>query len=71
MKQLSSIERAIQDVPFFTARYENFLKRLENQGASESTVKNYGYNLALICLEYDRLPEEISDNEYVEYYTSF
>lgn len=52
----------------FAARYENFLKRLENQGASESTVKNYGYNLALICLEYGRLPEEITDNEYVEYY---
>lgn len=68
MKQLSSIERAIQDVPFFAARYENFLKRLENQGASSSTIHNYGYNLALICLEYGRLPEEITDDEYVEYY---
>lgn len=68
MKQLSSIERAIQDVPFFAARYENFLKRLENQGASFSTIHNYGYNLALICLEYGRLPEKISDDEYVEYY---
>lgn len=47
MKQLSSIERAIQDVPFFAARYENFLKRLENQGASESTIKNYSYNLGV------------------------
>ena len=52
----------------FAARYENFLKRLENQGASESTIKNYGYNLALICLEYGRLPEAITDDEYVEYY---
>lgn len=31
MKQLSSIERAIQDVPFFAARYEKFIKRLENR----------------------------------------
>lgn len=68
MKQLSSIERAIQDVPFFAARYEKFIKRLENQHASESTIKNYGYNLALICLEFGKLPEEITGDEYVDYY---
>ena len=68
MKKDSSVARALKEVPLFAARYENFLKRLENQGASESTIKNYGYNLALICLEYGRLPEEITDNEYVEYY---
>ena len=68
MKQLSSVERAIKDVPFFAARYENFIKRLENQGASESTIKNYGYNLALICLEHGKLPEEITEDEYTDYY---
>lgn len=68
MKQLCSIERAIQDVPFFAARYEIFLKRLENQGASESTVKNYGYNLALICLHFGKMPEGITEIEYTDYY---
>lgn len=68
MKRLSSIERAIKDVPFFAERYENFIKRLENEGASQSTVKNYGYNLALICLEYGLLPEKITEDQYVEYY---
>lgn len=68
MKKESSVARAFKEVPLFAARYENFLKRLENQGASESTIKNYGYNLALICLEYGRLPEAITDDEYVEYY---
>lgn len=68
MKQLSSIGRAIQDVPSFAARYEKFIKRLENQHASLSTIKNYGYNLALICLEFGRLPEEITGDEYVDYY---
>jgi len=68
MKRLSSIERAIKDVPFFAERYENFIKRLENEGASQSTIKNYGYNLALICLEYRLLPEKITENQYVEYY---
>jgi len=68
MRQLSSIGRAIKDVPSFAARYEKFIKRLENQSASESTIKNYGYNLALICLEHGRLPEEITEDEYTDYY---
>lgn len=68
MKKDSSVARALREVPLFAARYENFIKRLENQGASESTIRNYGYNLALVCLEYGRLPEFITDDEYVEYY---
>ena len=68
MKKDSSVSRALKEVPLFAARYENFIKRLENQSASLSTIKNYGYNLALICLEYGRLPEAITDDEYVEYY---
>jgi len=68
MKKDSSVARALKEVPLFAARYEKFLKRLENQGASESTIHNYGYNLALICLEYGRLPEAITDDEYVDYY---
>ena len=50
MKKDSSVSRALKEVPLFAARYENFIKRLENQSASLSTIKNYGYNLALICL---------------------
>lgn len=68
MKRLSSIERAIKDVPFFAARYELFVKRLENESQSLSTIKSYGYNLALICLEHACLPEKISENEYTDYY---
>ena len=68
MKKDSSVTRALKEVPLFAARYENFIKRLENQSASLSTIKNYGYNLALICLEYGKLPEAITDDEYVEYY---
>jgi len=68
MKRLSSIERAIKDVPFFAERYANFVKRLENEGASSSTVHNYSYNLALICLEYGLLPEKLTEDQYVNYY---
>lgn len=68
MKKESSVTRTLKEVPLYAERYENFLKRLENQGVSESTIRNYGYNLAVICLEYVRLPEPITDDEYVEYY---
>ena len=68
MKQISSIDRAIQDVPSFSARYELFVKRLENESASLSTISNYGYNLARICLAHGRLPEDITSDEYTEYY---
>ena len=68
MKQLSSIERAIQDVPSFAESYKTFVKRLENESASSSTIHNYGYNLALICLHFGRMPEEITELEYTDYY---
>jgi len=71
MRQLSSIGRVIQDVPSFASRYEQFIKKLENQGASDSTIKNYGYNFALICLTFGRLPEEITDDEYTDYFNKF
>lgn len=68
MKKKSSVTRAIKDVPSFAARYEFFVKRLENESISLSTIKNYGYNLAKICLHYGRLPEEITELEYTDYY---
>lgn len=68
MKQQSSIDSAKERVPLFSARYELFVKRLENESASLSTIHNYGYNLALICLAHCRLPEEITSEEYTEYY---
>lgn len=70
MKQLSSIERAIQDVPFFAARYEFFSKRLENESASSHTIFNYSHHLSLLCNHFGRLPEEISESEYTDYYNA-
>lgn len=68
MKQQSSIDSAKERVPSFSARYEFFVKRLENESSSSSTIYNYGYNLARICLRHGRLPEEITSDEYTEYY---
>ena len=68
MKKQSSIDSAKESVPSFSARYEIFVKRLENESSSLSTIVNYGYNLARICLHFGRLPEEITSDEYTQYY---
>ena len=68
MKNESSIAKAIKDVPSFAESYKTFVKRLENESSSLSTIKNYGYNLALICLHFGKMPEEITELEYTDYY---
>ena len=40
MKQISSIDRDIEDVPSFAARYEFFVKRLRNNAKSAITKNN-------------------------------
>lgn len=64
----SLLNSAKESVPSFGARYELFVKRLENESSSLSTIVNYGYNLAKISLHHGRLPEEITSEEYTEYY---
>ena len=68
MKHVSSIDRAIQDVPSFAARYELFVKRLRNEQKSPQTIFNYSHHLSLLCRHFGRLPEEISGEEYTDYY---
>lgn len=55
-------------VPSFAARYELFVKRLRNEQKSPQTIFNYSHHLSLLCLHFGRLPEEISGEEYTDYY---
>lgn len=64
----SAVKRACESVPFFAQRYEIFVKQLENNGKSSSTVSHYGHHVALLCLHFGRLPGQISSREYVDYY---
>ena len=57
MQNESSIAKAIKNVPSFAESYKTFVKRLENESSSLSTITNYGYNLALICLHFGKMPE--------------
>ena len=68
MKRISSIDRAIHDVTSFSARYELFVKMLRNEQKSSKTLINYSHHLALLCLQFGRLPEDIAGEEYIGYY---
>ena len=55
-------------VPSFAARYELFVKRLRGEMKSPQTILHYSHHLSLLCLHFGRLPEEISGEEYTDYY---
>ena len=65
---VSAVRRACESVPFFAQRYEIFRKRLENEQKSLRTIMGYGHHLALLCLHFGRLPGQISEYEYTDYY---
>lgn len=64
---LTIVERAILVVPGF----ENVVKKLEQQvtlrGQSKSTLQNYIRRIALFTLHFEKLPEQISEDEINEY----
>ena len=68
MKRQSKIASAMECVPSFAARYELFVKRLRSEMKSPQTIFNYSHHLSLLCLHFGRLPEEISGEEYTDYY---
>lgn len=69
-KRPSVISRAIEDVPGFVQRYDFFVKRLENESRSSHTILHYSHHLALLCLRYHRLPEQLTEEEYADYYNA-
>ena len=66
--KVSAVRRACEKVPFFAQRYEIFRKRLENEQKSLHTITGYGHHLALLCLHFGRLPGQITEYEYTDYY---
>ena len=67
MKRLNIVERAIIAVPGF----EQVAKKLEQQvvlrGQSLSTLKNYIRRIALVSIHFNRLPDQINEDEINEY----
>ena len=64
------VEKAIQTVDGFEKVYNTIKQQTILRGQSKSTLENYIRKIALICLHFNKLPEDISEEEINEYLTS-
>jgi len=64
------VQKAIQTIEGFERVYKTLYQQTILRGQSKSTLKNYIRRIALISLHFNRLPENIPDEEINEYLTS-
>jgi site-specific recombinase XerD len=64
------VEKAIQTVYGFEKVYNTIKQQTILRGQSESTLNNYIRRIALISLHFNKLPENISEEDINEYLTS-
>lgn len=67
--EFTILGRAMQTVPGFDKVYHKMKQQTLLGGRSQSTFDNYIRRIALVCLEYNRLPEDISEDEINDYLT--
>jgi site-specific recombinase XerD len=67
--EFTIVERAIQTIEGFDKVYHKMQQQTILGGRSQSTLENYIRRIALISLEFNRLPEDISEEEINEYLT--
>lgn len=67
---MSYITDACANVEGFAQRYDFLVKVMQIESKSLNTIKAYTHHLAKFCIYHHRLPEQVSDYEYVEYYSS-
>ena len=67
--EFTILERAMQTVDGFDKVYHKMQQQTTLGGRSQSTLENYIRRIALVCLEFNRLPEDISEDEINEYLT--
>lgn len=64
------LERAIIAVPGFETVLTKLSQQVTLRGQSESTLSNYGRRIALFVIHFNRLPEQVSEDEINEYLVS-
>ena len=67
--EFTILGRAMQTVPGFDKVYHKMKQQTLLGGRSQSTFDNYIRRIALVCLEYNRLPEDISEDDINDYLT--
>jgi integrase/recombinase XerD len=65
--EFTILGRAMQTVEGFEKVYHKMKQQTLLGGRSQSTFDNYIRRIALVCLEYNRLPEDISEDEINDY----
>lgn len=69
IKEPTIVEKAIQAIEGFDKVYKTLYQQTVLRGQSKSTLQNYIRRIAIISLHFNRLPENISDDEINEYLT--
>ena len=64
---LTIVERAIIAVPGFATVVKKLEQQVVLRGQSKSTLQNYIRRIALFCLHFEKLPQEIEEEEINEY----
>jgi integrase/recombinase XerD len=64
------VEKAIESIDGFEKVYKMLQQQVTLRGQSRSTLENYIRRIAQISLHFDRLPEQVSDDEINKYLTS-
>ena len=63
------VEKAIENIDGFERVYKTLHQQVTLRGQSSSTLENYIRRIAQILHHFDRLPEQVSDDEVNEYLT--
>lgn len=68
--EFTIIERAIQTIDGFEKVYKTLQQQTILRGQSQSTLENYIRQIALISLEFNKLPEDLSEDDINSYLTA-
>jgi len=68
--EFTTVERAIQTIDGFQKVFNTLQQQTILRGQSQSTLDNYIRQVALISLEFNKLPEDLSEEEINEYLTA-
>jgi site-specific recombinase XerD len=68
--EFTTVERAIQTIDGFQKVYNTLQQQTILRGQSQSTLENYIRQIALISLEFNKLPEHLSEDDINSYLTT-
>jgi site-specific recombinase XerD len=68
--EFTTVERAVQTIDGFQKVYNTLKQQTILRGQSQSTLENYIRQIALISLEFNKLPEDLSEDDINGYLTA-